>query len=224
MDIKESIEQCEEKFRDIVSEILESGSKEAHKVEALIFKRLMEPGLFLLNVFFIKQNQGDYGERIKTAKGIAKRGRVSGRTYYSILGKLRVIRYLYHRGSESFAQLDIFLNLPNHCFSYFLSEMVTLLDIKGAYAEGVMFLKKFLNITLSVSAAETISKESSNSYENYYDSRDTAQTSSKQEELTVVSFDGKGVPMIKKEAAKIKGRQGKGEKRQKKKEALVGVG
>ena len=39
----------------------------------------------------------------------------------------------------------------------------------------------------------------------------------------MVGFDGKGVPMIKKEAAKIKGRQGKGEKRQKKKEALVGV-
>lgn len=41
--------------------------------------------------------------------------------------------------------------------------------------------------------------------------------------LTVVGFDGKGVPMIKAEAAKIRGRLNKGEKRQKKKEALVGV-
>jgi hypothetical protein len=38
----------------------------------------------------------------------------------------------------------------------------------------------------------------------------------------VVSFDGKGVPMIKKEAAKIKARLGTGEKRQKKQEAFVG--
>jgi hypothetical protein len=43
------------------------------------------------------------------------------------------------------------------------------------------------------------------------------------EAYRVVSFDGKGVPMIKREAAKIKARLGQGEKRQKKKEALVGV-
>ncbi len=42
-------------------------------------------------------------------------------------------------------------------------------------------------------------------------------------EIQALSFDGKGVPMIKREAAKLKARLGKGEKRQKKKEALVGV-
>ena len=42
-------------------------------------------------------------------------------------------------------------------------------------------------------------------------------------ELLVVSFDGKGVPMIKEEAAKLKAKLGTGEKRQQKKEALVGV-
>jgi hypothetical protein len=42
-------------------------------------------------------------------------------------------------------------------------------------------------------------------------------------DYTVASFDGKGVPMIKAEANKIKGRPGKGDKKQKKKEALVGV-
>ena len=39
----------------------------------------------------------------------------------------------------------------------------------------------------------------------------------KKADFTVVEFDGKGVPMIKKEGAKLKGRQGKGEKKQKKK-------
>jgi hypothetical protein len=39
----------------------------------------------------------------------------------------------------------------------------------------------------------------------------------------VVSFDGKGVPMIKAEAGKLKAKLGSGEKRQKKKAALVGV-
>jgi len=38
-----------------------------------------------------------------------------------------------------------------------------------------------------------------------------------------MEFDGKGIPIIKKDAADIVARQGKGEKRQKKKEALIGT-
>jgi hypothetical protein len=42
-------------------------------------------------------------------------------------------------------------------------------------------------------------------------------------EPLVVSFDGKGVPMIKAEAVKLTAKLGPGEKRQRKKAALVGV-
>ncbi len=42
-------------------------------------------------------------------------------------------------------------------------------------------------------------------------------------QIQALSFDGKGVPMIKRVTAKHKARLGKGEKRQEKKEALVGV-
>jgi hypothetical protein len=44
-----------------------------------------------------------------------------------------------------------------------------------------------------------------------------------QGEFLVVSCDGKGVPMLKAEATKLKAKLGTGEKRQKKQEALVGV-
>ena len=60
-------------------------------------------------------------------------------------------------------------------------------------------------------------------YEDYYDVKNNHPQPERKTDFTVVGFDGKGVPVIKKEAAKIQGRQGKGEKRQKKKEALVGV-
>ena len=60
-------------------------------------------------------------------------------------------------------------------------------------------------------------------YEAYYAHKQMLPQVEKHEDYTVVSFDGKGVPMIKKEAAKIKARLGKGEKKQKKKEAFVGV-
>ncbi|MCP5007612.1 MAG: ISKra4 family transposase [Planctomycetes bacterium] len=221
--IEKHIKGCEGKFDEIISEVLKGEMREAHKIEATIFKRLMELGLLLLRLFFAHQNQGNYGRTLKTAQGIARRGKVSENSYFSIFGKVKVNRYLYHIGDESFAPLDILLNLPKRCYSYFLSEIVNLLDSKEAYREAVKFLGELFGLKLSVSALETISGESALIYEEYYKVKNSLPRPSKKEDFTVVSFDGKGVPMIKKEAKKIKGRQGKGEKRQKKKEALVGV-
>lgn len=221
--IEKGIGKCKGKFDEILSEVLKGGQQEAHKMEASLFKRLMELGFLFMELFFTSQNKGNYGKTIKTAKGIAQRGRPIKRAYFSIFGKMDVFRYIYHIGNESFAPLDIILNLPVRCYSYFLSELVNMLDISEAYLEGSKFLKKFFGLNLSVSAMETISSESSISYEDYYDLKTTLPKPNKGEDYTAVGFDGKGVPVIKKEAAKIKARQGKGEKKQKKKEALVGT-
>ena len=67
---------------------------------------------------------------------------------------------------------------------------------------------------------ETISGESADCHEDYYDLKNKFPKLERKEKRKVVEFDGKGVPMIKKEAVKIVTRQGKGQKKQKKKEAL----
>jgi hypothetical protein len=133
------------------------------------------------------------------------------------------VSYLYAVDALSFAPLDILLNLPVRCYAYFLAERVNLLTMQGAYEEAAQLLHKLFDLRLSVSAAETLSQESVHQYEAYYAHKQTLPTTEKVEDYTVVSFDGKGVPMLKKEAAKIKARLGTGEKRQKKKEAFVGV-
>ncbi|MCP4107890.1 MAG: ISKra4 family transposase, partial [Desulfobacteraceae bacterium] len=222
-DVEKCINDCKTKFNEILLEVLDGKNQEAHRMEVTIFKNLLETGLLLLKLFFANHNQGDYGKTIETAMGTAVRGKKSEKTYFSVFGKLKVIRYLYYVGDDSLVPLDIILNLPVRCYSYFLSEMTDLLNIRDAYSEGSGFLKKFFGIQLSVSASETISDESSDCYEKYYDLKNTLPGATEAGEYTVVSFDGKGVPMIKKEAAKIKGRQGKGKKKQKKKEALVGA-
>ncbi len=211
------------KIQSILSEVDNSKDMEAHKAESMIFKRLLEPGLFLLKLYFASRNQGDYGKTIETAQGQAVRGRPNAKTYFSIFGKIKVSRYLYHTDKETFAPLDILLNLPIRCYSYFLSEMFNLLNIKDAYSEGVLFVKKFFGQQISVSASETISGESSSGYEDFYEPGKNLKETEEKKDFTAVSFDGKGVPMIKKEAVKITGRQGKGRKKQKKKESLAGA-
>ena len=105
--------------------------------------------------------------------------------------------------------------------------MVSTLSVNRSYGNVIEFLKRYFFIKLSVSAAEKKVDGSSKEYEEYYYSSrietEKIEIVMSEGELTVVSFDGKGVPVIKKEAAKIVAKLGKGEKKQKKKEALVGV-
>jgi hypothetical protein len=222
-DVESLLSACREKFHQLLSDVLQSQDQEAHGVEASIFKHLMELGFLLLNLFFSTHHLGDYGPTLETTEGTAERGRPSEKSYFSIFGKLKVKRYLYHLGEDHFAPLDIVLNLPIRCYSYFLSEWVNQLTINRAYEHTSAFLKKFLGLELSVSSLETISQESATQYEAYYAFKKTLPKTAPTGKWTVVSFDGKGVPMIKNEAAKIQAKLGKGQKRQKKKEALVGA-
>ena len=222
-DIEKCLDSCKGMFDQIVSNVFKIENQDAHKMEASIFKQLMKLGFLLMQLYFTSQKKGNYGETIETAKGIAKRGRTSKKSFFSIFGKMKVTRYLYHIGNESFAPLDIALNLSTRCYSYFLSEFANLLNINGAYGNTFELLKKFFDVNLSISALETISGESADRYEDYYDLKNKLPKPERKGQRKVVEFDGKGVPMIKKEAAKIVARQGKGEKKQKKKEALVGV-
>lgn len=79
-----------------------------------------------------------------------------------------------------------------------------------------------LDLKVSQSCFETVNRSSSESYDEFYQEKQLPPAES-EGEIQVLGFDGKGVPVIKEEAARLKARQGKGEKRQKKKEAMVGV-
>jgi hypothetical protein len=96
--------------------------------------------------------------------------------------------------------------------------------LRDTFKESEITLAKLLGVEVSSSRFEVVSQESVSrtSYETFYADKDVSSLES-EGDIQVAQFDGKGVPVIKKEAAKLKARPGKGEKRQKKKEAMVGV-
>jgi hypothetical protein len=95
-------------------------------------------------------------------------------------------------------------------------------SVEQPFQEGAKRLNHLLGTSLVESAMVLTARDGSRSYEEYYETKESP-TQEEEGDFHVVSFDGKGVPMIKAEAAEIQAKRGKGEKRQKKKEALVGV-
>ena len=99
--------------------------------------------------------------------------------------------------------------------------MVVLAINNQSYKQASKFIDKIFNITLCVDTIERITKDTSIAFTNFLNN--IKPEVAKDEEIVIVSTDGKGVPMTKEESKKIKGRTGKGEKKQKKKESLVSV-
>jgi hypothetical protein len=199
---------------------------EAHEMERGIFARILALGRTLMKLYFSRRGTGDVGAAIiETGGRVLKRSKgLFERVYFSIFGKLEVPRTRYRaRAGASLFPLDRQVNLPERCYSYVLQQMAERLDADMPFGEGSKYLEEFFGLELSESVLIDLAKDAAEEYDAYYETRRPPAAES-EGEIQVVSFDGKGVPMIRKEAVKLKARLGKGEKRQRKKEALVGVG
>jgi hypothetical protein len=218
----EGMARCQELFRFVREQ---AGDLEAAEVERGVLARVREIGRLGLEAFFEGRGTGDVGPWLEDDDGAiyVREGRVHTRVYLSLFGKVEVPRTGYRdRGRPAIFPLDAEVNLPKRRYSYPLQEFVNDTTMNQPFRQGVRHLQKWLDQPVWDGSAEAISRESSEDYDAFYEDK-PAPTAVSEGDILVGSFDGKGVPMIKKEAAKIQGKLNKGEKRQKKKEAIVGV-
>src|SRR3989475_8565009 len=226
LDVETSIAEGEQALQALLTFVRENAGKlAAHEAEQGIFKRLLPIGLAAMKLYFAQRGPGEVGPAVTRADGVLlpREQKLRGRDYFSIFGKFAVARTCYRTpGEPGIFPLDAQVNLPERCYSYFLQEWMTLFEVEHPFKESAGFFAQLFDLEVAESVLMEVAKEAPKDYKDFYAQRplspeDTAG------ELLVVSFDGKGVPMIKEEAAKLKAKLGTGEKRQKKKEALVGV-
>ena len=226
LDVEMSIAEGEQALQALVTFARESAGKlEAHEAEKGIFKRLLPIGLAAMKLSFAQQGTGDVGPAVTRADGerLPREKRLRGRDYFSIFGTFKVARTCYRTpGEPGIFPLDAQVNLPGRCYSYFVQEWMTLFEVEHPFQESAGLFEQLFDLDVAESVLMAVAKEASEDYESFYAQRPVPPAQSAGE-LLVVSFDGKGVPMLKEAAVKLKAKLGTGEKRQKKKEALVGV-
>jgi hypothetical protein len=226
LDVETSIAEGEQALQALLQFSREhAGTLEAHEAEKGIFKRLLPIGLAAMKLYFAQRGTGDVGPAVTRADGmfLPREQTLRGRDYFSIFGKFKVARTCYRApGETGICPLDAQVNLPKRCYSYFLQEWMTVFEVEHPFQESAGFFAQLFDLDVAESVLMEVAKEAPQDYEDFYAQRPMPPEESAGE-LLVVSFDGKGVPMIKEEAVKLKAKLGTGEKRQKKKEALVGV-
>jgi hypothetical protein len=226
LDVEMSIAEGEQALQALLQFARDPANRlEAHEAEKGIFKRLLPIGLAAMKLYFAQRGTGDVGPAITRADGVLlpQERKLRGRDYFSLFGKFTVARTCYRTpGEPGIFPLDAQVNLPARCYSYFLQEWMTVFEVEHPFKESAGFFTQLFDLDVAESVLMAVAKEAPEDYEGFYAQRPVPQEAT-EGELLVVSFDGKGVPMIKAEAVKLKAKLGTGEKRQKKKEARVGV-
>jgi hypothetical protein len=218
------VHQLQHDFQELVEYVTnaESQTRTAYEVELTLFRRLLALGAELLRLFFVQRAKTRPSEPVYAADGMnLKYQGLHPTTYFSVFGKVRFrIHYFYAPGHEGICPLDAELSLPARCYSDLLRDWAEYCITDESYDESIRVLKRILGLCISKLALEMGLQQDAVDVQAFYEQK-AAPPLESEGSILVVQADGKGVPMVRTEPAKQAARRGKGQKRTKKKEAVV---
>jgi hypothetical protein len=216
------VQEIRTEFESMLSYVKESKTATADQVERGIFKRLLELGFRLMLLFFTLRAEAYPRTPVKTESGEKlPYFDDKSRGYYSIFGKLPIVRpYFYAQGVAGQSPLDAELSLGSDCYSDLVREIAEYLGVDVTYEKVTGIFARILGQKLSTNAVSKMVAEDAADVEAYYE-QESAPKPADEGEILVIQADGKGVPMVRETSVQAKVRLGKGDKRTKKKEAIV---
>jgi hypothetical protein len=217
------VQQIQHDFKELIEYVTgkESQSHTAYQVELTLFRRLLALGRQLLYLFLVqraavrpKEPTAPDGTRLTYQNK-------NPTTYFSVFGKVRFRRHYFHApGQKGICPLDAELSLPPRCYSDLLRDWAEYGTTSESYDESIRLLERILDLCLSKQALETAVAEDAVEVEAFYEQKAPPPPES-EGSILVIQADGKGVPMVRNKPAQPSPRLGKGQKRTKKKEAIV---
>ena len=218
------VHQLHREFQELIEYVIgkQSQTRTAYEVELTLFRRLLALGAELLRLFFLHRASVRPSGPVYAPDGTELRYHDQRPTsYFSVFGKMRFRRHYFHApGQEGFCPLDAELSLPARCYSDLLRDWAEHCITNESYDESIKVLERILGLSVSKLALETGVQEDAADVEAFYEQKAVPPPEA-EGSILVVQADGKGVPMVRAKPAPLSARRGKGEKRSKKKEAVV---
>jgi hypothetical protein len=219
------VRQVQGEFQHLLAYVTgpEARLQTAYTVELTLFQRLLALGAVLLRLFLVTRAAMRPAEPVLAPDGTSLTYHDQRpTTYYSVFGKVRFARhYFTASGQEGLCPLDAELSLPARCYSDLLREWAVYGTTDESYRESQTVLARILGLSLSVQALETSCAEAGEDGATFYEPPAAPPPASTVDTILVIQADGKGVPMVQPPMQTPPMRLGKGQKRTKKKEAIV---
>jgi hypothetical protein len=219
------VQQVQHEFQSLLAYVTgpDTRSQTAYTVELTLFRRLLALGAVLLRLFFVTRAAVRPAEPVTAPDGTRLTYHDQRpTTYYSVFGKVRFERHFFTApGQEGRCPLDAALSLPARCYSDLLREWAVYGTTDESYRESQTVLERILGVSLSLQALETGVAEAGDDVAAFYEQPVKPTPPSTGDTILVVQADGKGVPMVQPPTQTPPVRLAKGQKRTKKKEAVV---
>src|SRR5215216_2787853 len=218
------VQQIQDDFHALIAYVTgpEAQTQSAYTVELTLFRRLLSLGAALLRLFFVAQAAERPPAPTAADGAVWSYHDQRAISYYSIFGKLRLARHYFTApGHAGTCPLDAALSLPDHCYSDLLSDWASYGSTDAAYRENQTALERILGLSVSVQALETMAATAAADVSAFYQQPPDPTMPIALGSILVVQADGKGVPLVQPPLPDPPLRLKKGQKRTKKKEAIV---
>lgn len=176
----------------------ESRSGDLDKTERSVHKRLQDLGQQLLVGYFKDLDRGDVGYRLTLdGQEYERLHRERTDTILTIFGSIPYEQSVYYSSNgSSIRPLAIMANLPARKTSYFAQMVMSRLGIEDTYRESQGFYADFFGHSLSPRTIEEVIGDMSSNYSDYENEKLLPEVAT-EKSIGVVSFDGKGLPVVK---------------------------
>jgi hypothetical protein len=219
------VQQLHHEFQNLLAYVTgpEARLQTAYTVELTLFRRLLTLGAALLRLFFVTRAAVRPAEPVTAPDGTRLTCHDQRwTTYYAVFGKVRFERHSFTApGQEGLCPLDAELSLPARCYSDLLREWAVYGATDAAYRESRTVLERILGLPLSLQAIESAVVQAGEDVTTFYEQPAEPAAAPPVATILVVQADGKGVPMVQPPIQRPAVRLAKGQKRTKKKEAVV---
>ncbi len=217
--------RCRQRFEELLAAVTEPKAQTLDAVEREAFRGLLEVGRLMLETRLAAEAARDQAPEVAGPCG-RKLPYHSHKpvSYRSVFGEIEVKRaYYWEEGcGEGFCPLDARLNLPERKDSYVLQEWALRMGVAESFDEVQAGLSELLGLEVPKRQLETYARDAGAAGRTFYEEHQ-APRPKEEGPILVVQADGKGVPMKKPVPAEAPKRLKKGQKRDKKKMAWVGV-
>lgn len=176
-------------------------------LERDVWSKVRQIGFAAMELFIRLQGQGDLGPTVQTAEGHTLRRSADPAecTIRSIFGRHSFQQYTYNRAAKKAIELrpiDARMSLPSVHWSYLLQEFSQLFCVDQAFGLAAQNLATVFGGAFSVDTLESVNAQMGQDAERFLS--DLPTPPAKEEgEVLVLSSDGKGVPLVREDAAKV---------------------
>ena len=219
------VQQVQTDFHNLLAYVTgpEARTQTAYSVELTLFRRVLALGAALLRLFFLTRAAQRPAAPLAaaTSQPIPYYDRRAIH-YTSVFGSLVFARhYFYATDAGGICPLDADLSLPPTCYSDLLREWAADGFTDGTYRASSTTIERILGLALGSQALETMAQLDALDVAAFYDQPLNPPLSRLPATVLVAQADGKGIPMVQPTPDCTSVRLGKGQKRTKKKEAIV---